>query len=77
MIPGKVESCLAECNCTSETPKDAASRCCFTECNFRALNIIGKTSHFEGINVEGLKFSFLLAVNSKFKLKFQKNKIIL
>ena len=75
MHEDQIKICLAECNCTEETMKD--HHCCFLECNYRLMNIIGKTLHFEGINVEGLKISYLLSVRSKIKLEFKEKKLII
>ena len=68
MHEDQIKICLAECNCTEETVKE--HECCFIECNYRLLKSIGKTKHFEELNVKALKISYLLSVRSKINLKF-------
>lgn len=57
------ELCFAECMDISQIFN---VRCCVLQCGLRFLKVIGSTPQLNGIDAEGLKFSFILSVRSKF-----------
>jgi hypothetical protein len=59
------ELCMPDCGLTNETINNeyVNGRCCYNTCCFKYLKVIGNKPHLEGIDIEGLKFSFLLSVS--------------
>lgn len=59
------EICTQSCTITnSETEAETKThRCCLLACGLRYLKVIGEKPYLNGIDAEGLKFSFLLSVS--------------
>lgn len=51
--------------CISNSSIETNLRCCVVACCFKKVQIIGDHPEIDGINADGLKFSFMLSVKSK------------